>query len=88
MNVADKSGKNNSLSIFPNPLTSDELTIQTGEYNQAQLTISSVQGKLVYSKQLRGENELAIDSDILEEGIYVISFVSEGKAENKKLIVR
>ncbi len=88
MNVAEKSDENNSLIIFPNPLTSDELTIQTGEYNQAKLTISSVEGKLVYSKQLSGENELTIDSDILEEGIYVISFVSDGKAENKKLIVR
>ncbi|MFW6222860.1 MAG: T9SS type A sorting domain-containing protein, partial [Bacteroidota bacterium] len=88
MNVADKSDKNNSLYIFPNPLSANELTILISEYKQAQLKINSIDGKLVYSEQLNGKNQLVIDSDIFEEGVYIISLVSDGKVENIKLIVQ
>ena len=82
-----------NLSLMPNPASnSTSLTLDlNGENELANLMMSSIDGKLVHTDQIRlttGNNRYEIDLTKLESGIYFVSLeLTEGRV-TRKLIVQ
>lgn len=68
--------------IFPNP-TSNTLNIKDVEFN-SNLSVFSIDGKVVFQKQIKTENE--IDISHLDNGIYFLRIEKNGKISTQKFI--
>jgi hypothetical protein len=80
------------VSIFPNPLKQDKLTIKmdgAGDSYAFKVIISNLQGQVVYQNKISGKNFIEINTaGWLKSSIYLVS-VQSGKAiSNTKLIVQ
>ena len=80
---------NNSLSIFPNPMTSS-CTIEIDNsisFDKGEIIISDISGKLI--KKINVEtNWVKIERENLSKGFYMLQFVSENQVKgNARLIV-
>ncbi len=80
---------NQSFRIFPNPSNEKIFLAFEQEFQEAELFIYDLQGKQVYAQQLlQPKDELAIDVEKLEPGIYVIRLIENGKdMSSTKLII-
>jgi len=80
---------NNSLNIFPNPMTSS-CTIEIDNsisFNKGEIIISDVCGKLIRKINVE-TNSVKIEKENLSKGIYILQFVSENQIKgNARLIV-
>ncbi len=84
----EKASANNNISIYPNPAnTSLTLDIKNGVAGkEIKIEIFEMDGKLVYSNSLQYENNLAINLNFLERGIYFIKINGENIDHKEKLI--
>ena len=79
------------ISIFPNPSTGSSITITSKELfgGQANLTISNVEGKIIFVKTLSIDNEstsISLDLSSLSEGIYFVSVIQNETILNAKFV--
>lgn len=64
---------NNSINIYPNPTTSEQLTINTEQSNIKSITIYDIIGHKVYSSELKtSTHKTEIDCSFLSTGVYTI----------------
>jgi PKD repeat protein len=84
-----KDGKDNNITIFPNP-TSDFATVAFGNLSgMADIKLTDVEGRTVrHIIQVETSNNYLLDLSGLNEGIYIATITSNGKQVVKKLIVR
>ena len=76
----------NEISVYPNP-TRDLVTISCGNQKMKNLTISSVDGKIVFYKFNLKENKIILDINNYKNGIYILSVeTSDGQFTRKKII--
>lgn len=71
------------IGFYPNP-TTDRITV-SGLNSEAQLTIVSLTGSVVFSKKVVNNDEIVFD---LAPGVYIARFISGEKAINKKIVIR
>ena len=80
------------VSVFPNPLKQDKLTIKMDGATEAEIfkvIISNLQGQVVYQTNISGKNFIEINTGgWLKSAIYVVSVQSGQKISNTKLIVQ
>jgi cephalosporin-C deacetylase-like acetyl esterase len=80
------------VSIFPNPLKHDKLTIKMDGATESEIfkvIISNLQGQVVYQTNISGKNFIEINTGgWLKSAIYVVSVQSGEKISNTKLIVQ
>ena len=80
------------VSIFPNPLKQDKLTIKMDGATESEIfkvIISNLQGQEVYQTNISGKNFIEINTGgWLKSAIYVVSVQSGQKISNTKLIVQ
>ena len=80
------------VSVFPNPLQQDKLTIKMDGATEAEIfkvIISNLQGQVVYQTNISGKNFIEINTGgWLKSAIYVVSVQSGQKISNTKLIVQ
>jgi cephalosporin-C deacetylase-like acetyl esterase len=80
------------VSIFPNPLKQDKLTIKMDGATESEIfkvIISNLQGQVVYQTNISGKNFIEINTGgWLKSAIYVVSVQSGQKISNTKLIVQ
>jgi cephalosporin-C deacetylase-like acetyl esterase len=80
------------VSVFPNPLKQDKLTIKMDGATEAEIfkvIISNLQGQVVYQTNISGKNFIEINTGgWLKSAIYVVSVQSSQKISNTKLIVQ
>jgi cephalosporin-C deacetylase-like acetyl esterase len=80
------------VSIFPNPLKHDKLTIKMDGATESEIfkvIISNLQGQVVYQTNISGKNFIEINTGgWLKSAIYVVSVQSAQKISNTKLIVQ
>lgn len=80
------------VSVFPNPLKQDKLTIKMDGATEAEIfkvIISNLQGQVVYQTNISGKNFIEINTGgWLKSAIYVVSVQSDQKISNTKLIVQ
>lgn len=81
--------KETYLHVYPNPATNYTGLHYMGIEKNALLTISDLQGKQVFSKQLEtNEERIYIDTSVLDAGFYICSISVNGeKSTSKKLVV-
>jgi hypothetical protein len=79
-------GNNNSISIYPNPVT-DNITINAGDLRNEiyDLRIYDVIGNLVLEKNI-ANNKTSIDVSTFSSGVYVVEVRTENGIEVKKFL--
>ncbi len=76
----------NSISIYPNP-TSGIVTIELSNTLMTEITLNSIDGKLVHFKKTANVNYYSLDLSSYEKGIYLLNLkTSEGEFITKKII--
>ena len=80
------------VSVFPNPLKQDKLTIKVDSANTSEIfkvTISNLQGQIVYQTNFSGKNFIEINTaGLLKSAVYLVSVQSGQKISTTKLIVQ
>ena len=77
--------QNNQIVTYNNPF-SDNLTLRlSNEYAGAQLSIHSIEGKLVWQQKI-SETTLRIDASKWTAGIYILKLMKNGTQLNYKLV--
>lgn len=76
----------NSLKVYPNP-TSGIVNVEIGTYNNFNIRIFDITGKLISSQSIVG-NAHTIDLSNNSAGVYIIQVIAGNEVINKKLIVR
>ena len=74
-----------NFSIYPNPLTSGKLYINTNNNSEKHIQIFDVLGKQVFKTTLKGR-ELNLTK--LTAGIYILKVLEEGKTATRKLVIK
>jgi hypothetical protein len=80
------------VSVFPNPLKHDKLSIKVDGANESEIfkvTISNIQGQVVYQTNFSGKNFIEINTaGLLKSAVYLVSVQSGQKISTSKLIVQ
>jgi hypothetical protein len=80
------------VSVFPNPLKQDKLTIKVDGATEAEIfrvMISNLVGQVVYQTNITGKNFIEINTaGWLKSAVYLVSVQSGQKISNTKLIVQ
>jgi uncharacterized protein YjdB len=80
------------VSVFPNPLKQDKLTIKVDGANTSEIfkvTISNLQGQVVYQTNFSGKSFIEINTaGWLKSAVYLVSVQSGQKISTTKLIVQ
>jgi hypothetical protein len=92
MGTGPSSIKENALAsailLFPNPASS-HVTIDLGHYNQqANVTITDINGKIIYVAKESATQQIVVNTSALNEGIYLIRVQSDDIVGAQKLIIR
>ncbi|PCI96119.1 MAG: hypothetical protein COB15_11375 [Flavobacteriales bacterium] len=72
------------LEVFPNP-TSDYLSFNSQEFINANVTITSIEGKNVLNMKIVNDNT-TIDLSNLTKGVYVLNIYNASQSINKKIV--
>lgn len=84
----DKNAVEASISIFPNPVN-DNFNINLNGIDKANVTISSVLGKVVYSNTVTNKSISLSKSNGFSSGIYILRAVdNNGNTHTKKFIIK
>lgn len=79
------------LSVFPNPSFGDfEVNLPT-DFSEGQLSLFSMNGKLIYKQDIMSTRELnTVSIDLYKEapGMYILQLVSEDQRYSKKVILK
>jgi len=78
--------RTSNFSVYPNP-ANDKLTINSDSYNVESVKITDLQGRVVYTNNLRFIGEKTIDLN-LQKGIYFIKLTGNTPFKTQKLIVQ
>ncbi|WP_340113885.1 Kelch repeat-containing protein [Maribellus mangrovi] len=70
--------------IYPNP-TNGVLTIETSDLNNCHISITTMNGQVLLSKEVQG-NRMEIDVSEFRKGIYLITIKSDKAVRTKKVI--
>ena len=79
--------KNGGIKVYPNP-ASDKLFVEFSDYKNQQVVIYNSAGQEISLIPTINSNKLVFDVQNLNKGIYLISVLSEGKIESRKVIIR
>lgn len=77
---------NNPLQLYPNPAT-DIVTINMGEQNIQHLTVTDVNGRVVYHTEKENAPTHHINTAHFTAGVYFVSVTAGGKTFGGKLLV-
>jgi hypothetical protein len=89
--VAEQDKNNLALTLQPNPAHSNVAVTITGNKNlQAQLTLTDISGKLVYSENLVTGKDVVrnIDLSNYPKGVYIVQLKTEDQVKTERLIVQ
>jgi hypothetical protein len=87
--ISKNNAKPTGLSFYPNP-TNNSLNISLNSTSNTikEIKITNILGTVVKSQSLgKLENSVVIKTEDLEDGVYFVSVVSNGKIENTKRLV-
>lgn len=83
-----KEENKNLFRVYPNPV-SDEINIETNQTNndEVKITITELSGKVVYSNSYH-QNKITIDTNQFNQGIYLITVITNDNIQVQKIIIR
>ncbi|MBF4986599.1 T9SS type A sorting domain-containing protein, partial [Nonlabens mediterrranea] len=80
-----ETGLGNSLKLFPNPVSGNEITISVENGNPIDVIIYSALGQQVIS-QKAVTNSINVSS--LNAGLYIVKVSQNGNSQTRKLVVQ
>lgn len=90
LSIDENSGSENALQLFPNPVdgsASFQLQFAALE-NESLMEIYSVNGQLLFSKQLqKGETSVIIPGGLMKPGMFLVRMSGENFSKAQKLVV-
>ena len=90
--VIDASLSSKSLLVYPNPSNGlFSLTFNLGTATEAQLLVTDLTGKMVYTRNLeiaKNGDTLELDFSMLGKGIYFLKVKADGKTTTRKLTIQ
>jgi len=75
-----------SISLYPNPTSSQVNLSFENNLEEANLKIISITGQTVFEKQNISGNSLTLDVSVLSNGIYVVQITDDEKTLNSKFV--
>ena len=78
--------KDNVLNIYPNPFKRGELNIHTGFNSHAEICISDISGKNVYSAVSEGSH-IRLDGIVLQPGLYLLQLKTGQTSFSRRLVI-
>ncbi|MFK8044235.1 MAG: T9SS type A sorting domain-containing protein [Crocinitomicaceae bacterium] len=85
--VANLTNSNSfKLKVYPNPAS--EVINIIGIENIDELTITDLEGKLIYTNQNINANKISINCDNWSKGLYILSAISDQKTVINKLVLQ
>ena len=88
VNVDEQVKNELELSVFPNPVTGDVVTIQTGFTGSADVIVSDMTGKMVLQQNLQNTDTngaIRLDVSTLAPGMYTVSVKSDGNVATARI---
>lgn len=80
--------KANGFKLYPNP-TTDVLNIEFMDAVTGELMIYDLSGRVVFTQNINGVNNLQVDVNSLSKGVYTISTIqNDGAISTNKLMVQ
>jgi hypothetical protein len=80
------------MNVYPNPAnTSATVSFTVGSQADANITVTDLSGKVVYSNILgavNGTQNVTINTDAMSNGVYMVNLSVDGNVSTQKLIVR
>jgi hypothetical protein len=87
-----QTGKSNfeKVEVFPNPSATGWFTVRLTLYREADVnvTIATLQGKVISHTTLSGNNYYSYSDQVKDQGVYLVSLVSQGTTYTLKLVVQ
>ncbi|MBU2951017.1 family 16 glycosylhydrolase [Tamlana agarivorans] len=80
----------NAVSIYPNPYTNGELTIDFGSVFSGVIEISDINGRTILNQKITALNTFSLNQTQLpvNSGLYLIKISNNVKAATKKLLIK
>jgi hypothetical protein len=85
--VNDAKEEKNMISIYPNPLDENDLIIELGTVNKAEVVILDITGRKIYNKTVCN-TRLMVDNEMFKAGTYIVKVFTEGQVITDKIIVK
>ena len=83
--IREKTALSSSVTIYPNPVSNDLLTIVNTDCTL--MIIHNLSGGEKLSKRLDYNSQITVDISVLESGLYFVSFACDSGITTQKLIV-
>lgn len=81
----EESSQNTFMSSFPNPVD-NILNVKFNEPFNGLLKITSVDGKVIYSSEVQGQDNLIINTSLINSGVYLIQLENNEYIFQQKII--
>ena len=85
VNVKDMEKKN--INVYPNPATST-VNVKLVDNSQANIQLFNLVGQVVLSEQVNGQDQVTLNVNNYNSGIYMLKVNQNGKVYTSKVIVR
>ncbi len=84
---------NFEVNVYPNPAnTVANVSFNLKDYSSVEVTVTDLSGKTVYSNVLgsiaTGAHNVAINTDAIANGVYMVNFIANGVMSTEKLVIR
>ena len=84
---------NFEVSVYPNPAnTVANVSFNLKDQSSVEVTVTDLSGKTVYSNVLgsttSGAHNVAINTDAIANGVYMVNFIANGVVSTEKLVIR
>lgn len=76
-----------TINVYPNPASS-VVTLQLADNSQANVQLFNLVGQVVMSEQVNGQDQVTLNVNNLNSGVYMLKVNQAGKVYTSKLIVR
>jgi hypothetical protein len=78
----------NEFSVYPNPNNGSFFIENLGNSTAATVSVTDVQGKVVYTTSFNTNNRININMSNLEKGMYMVTVKSENGVQIENIIVQ
>jgi hypothetical protein len=83
-----KADRSNAIRIYPNPATSNVVTVSLPSTDNAKIMFYNASGSLVKEQYSNGSAQVSVSVDEMPSGLYLVNVIQSGKSSTSKLIVK
>jgi hypothetical protein len=81
-------GSDQSFAVYPNPASEEVHISLDGSNSWEEISISDLNGKVIYSKNIRQQNTISIPARQFDPGFYLVTVKMNGLSAVQKLVIQ